>query len=628
MCGWLALDSSFDAGAFDAALATLAQRGPDHRGVWRDGHMQLGHHRLSIQDLSDAASQPMLSDDAPQRYVLAYNGEIYNHDALRRSLAEHGRDLATLRTHSDTELLLCCLIDLGPQATLELLDGIFGFAFYDRVERTLIAARDRLGVKPLFYSTLGSGPSKTSGGFVAASTLHPFWKLPEFPKRLNPRALRDYLAVQSIFAPDSILEGVHALEPGCWLRYRLDDRTLQTHRYWDIPRANAQATPFEELVERTDAALRQSVRRQLVSDVPIGAFLSGGVDSSLMVHYMAEAAGSGRVRTFSVGFKGLGDGYDESDQAHLVAQRYGCEATFFDAEELTAQRLLDAIADLDQPLADPAYLPTLALSAMTRQHVTVAISGDGGDELFGGYPRFLEDEQHFPGGAMTPMWQALRRMHLLPGALWRRSLTGAERVLYHRLRLGPYPAGRKAMRRYVSPALYEAMRPDDTLERWLRQATRWTGTLDSDALMRADLWTYLSDNCLVKTDRASMRHALEVRVPMLDNEVVDLVLPEPASVKLQGGLKAVLIELSRRYLPREVWDRPKHGFSVPLERYFRGPWKRACDELVHDAAAIAPQLDAGAIRRQWQSVQAGRGDRRTMFTLIVLLHWLRTHGCK
>lgn len=616
MCGWLVLTNNFSTDDFDAGLATLERRGPDCRGVWRDEHVQMGHHRLSVQDLSADANQPMHSSDPDQRYVLVYNGEIYNGEDMLHRLVEYGFDPTTLRSSSDTEILLESLICLGMEETLELVDGMFAFVLYDRHERMIYAARDPLGIKPMFFST--------SQGFAAASTMSPFWSLTNLPRRLNPQAVRDYLAAQSIFSPHSILENVHALDPGCWLSYELETGTLEVKRYWDIPSPKVEAKPFEQLVQEVDKALRESVRRQLVSDVPIGAFLSGGVDSSLMVHYMAELLGESRVRTFSVSFAGQGK-YDESSQAKVVADKYGCDATVFNAEQLTAERFLDAVANLDQPLADPAYLPTLALSELTRKHVTVAVSGDGGDELFGGYGRFLETQASFPATGQTRFLAASSQVGLLPGSLWRRQLSGQDKVMWQRVRLGPYPTSRKALKQFVTREFYDAMQPSRTLEKWREQATRWSGEMDSDALMRADLWTYLSDNCLVKTDRASMHHSLEVRVPMLGRPVMDLVLPEPASVKLHGGMKGILLELSRRYLPREVWDRPKHGFSVPLDSYFRGPWREACDTLVEEASTLAPFLNEAAVRQQWRKCLTGGGDRRVMYSLLVMLQWLRTH---
>jgi asparagine synthase (glutamine-hydrolysing) len=417
---------------------------------------------------------------------------------------------------------------------------------------------------------------------------------------------------------------VHAVEPGCWLEWSADDRTLSHHRYFDIGPAEPTDMSFDDVVDATDQALGQSVRRQLVADVPLGAFLSGGIDSSLMVHYMAQHA-RGPVRTFSVGFPGMAD-YDESPAARAVAEMYDTEHHPLRADELTFEQFRRAAAVLDQPLADPALLPTLAISALTRQHVTVAISGDGGDELFGGYARFLETEDTWPDST----WQRLQRraaaMGLISGKLIRRTLRGQDRVRWRRVRLGPWRRSRKDIRPLLQPDAWRQCEPNHALHRWMNLTLRYRDRMDADALMRSDLWTYLSDNCLAKTDRASMAHALEVRVPMLGNDVVDRVLPLDASMKMPGGnLKAILKALAERYLDRSVWDRPKHGFSVPLRQYFATSWRQPCEALLADCAKLTPFFDERGIRRHWRKVQHGRGDARAMYTMLLMIAWAATH---
>ncbi len=596
---------------FPAALATLACRGPDAEGTWHDADAHLGHRRLSVIDLA-ASHQPMHSVDG--RFHLIYNGEIYNYRALRDELRAAG---ATFATEGDTEVLLQGYAHWGADV-LSRLDGMFAFAVWDSAERVVFAARDRMGVKPLFYSTVE--------GLVVASTVAPFSGLRGFPRKLNYAALRDYLACGTIFAPMSVLRDVHCLPPAGALTWRAASGECEVRRYWDIPPATDAPMPLEELVEATDAALRQSVERQLVSDVPLGAFLSGGVDSSLLVHYMAEAS-SRPVRTFTVRFP-QARGYDESAYAQAVADRLGCVHTTIDARDLDAAAFDQAISHLDQPLADPAYLPTLALAACTRRHVTVAISGDGGDELFGGYPRFVDHAASYPRKPGQAMLRRAIDAGLAPGALQRRALWGADRVLWDRIRLGPYASGRKAMRRLLTREAYEACEADDVLATWRGQLRRFAGPagkVTSDVLMRADVWTYLSDNCLMKTDRASMAHSLEVRVPLLGNPVVDLVLPQPGELKLAEGLKTVLNRLAARHLPSEVWNRPKHGFSVPLRHQFQHHWRPRCEHLVRRAAELAPFFDSQAVRRQWhRAVNQGR-DLRTAFAVLSLLRWLETH---
>ncbi len=610
MCGFLAMIGDRWVGDFDAALDALAHRGPDDRGTWSQQDVKLGHRRLSVIDLTDAGHQPMISAD--ERYVIAFNGEIYNHVELRDQLQRQG---VVFRGRSDTEVLLEALAHGPAEQVLGRLDGMFGFALWDRAERTMLIARDRFGIKPLFYSTIG--------GFVAGSTLGPWWRLGGFPRRLDYQALRDYLAADCIFAPHSILRDVRALEPGCWLKWHADAHIEKQGRFYDIPPANDRPSDFEELVERADHAIAGSVRRQMIADVPLGAFLSGGIDSSLMTHYMA-AASDQPVRTFSVRFSEAG-AYDESRFARMIAERYHTEHHEFEGRDITADALLGAASHLDQPLADPALLPTLAISELTRRHVTVAISGDGGDELFGGYPRFSRDEHHWPDAPRRRVLSRLDSLGLLPGSLKRRSLAGKQRLLWDRLRMGPYRTGRKAMANLLAPRAYEQCQPDHVLRRWRDLCERWTGTWDTDALMRADVWTYLTDNCLTKTDRAAMRYALEVRVPLLGNAVADLILPEPASVKLTHGLKSVLKALADRHLPREAWDRPKHGFSVPLRQYFTGAWRETGDALVNETCRNVAFLQHQKVVSLWRGARRGHGSPRVMFSLLMLLAWLDAH---
>ncbi|MEO5355282.1 MAG: asparagine synthase (glutamine-hydrolyzing), partial [Magnetococcus sp. XQGC-1] len=518
-------------------------------------------------------------------------------------------------TRSDTEVLLLGYRHWG-EALLTRLDGIFAFALWDRQRRQLFAARDRLGVKPLFYSS--------HAGFSFASTLAPFFHLEGFPRRLHGEALRDFLAFQTPLAPDTFLADVQQLPPAHWLRYDLARSALTLQRYWSIPLPSAERVPeWESLVREVDAALAESVARQLVADVPLGAFLSGGIDSSLMVRYMAEA-GATPLQTFSLRFAEAE--FDETAHAQEVARQFGCSHHLLDAPSIDGEGFATAIAALDQPLADPAYVMTHALAKQVRAHVTVAISGDGGDELFGGYARFFAQEKDFPP---WPGQALLRRLVLrgwLPAALLRRTLHGRELLFYRRVELGPWPVSRKSLHHYLQPDLMARCRPERTLGRWHDLLDELGGNLDTATLMRADLWSYLSENCLSKTDRASMAHGLEVRVPMLGNPVLEAILPLPAWVHVAPGGKAILREIARRTLPESVWKRPKHGFSVPLRTLFPGPWRTVCTEAIDSVASRAPFLQAEAVRTLWQRTLAGRGNTRLAYTFIVLLLWLQNHG--
>jgi asparagine synthase (glutamine-hydrolysing) len=607
MCGiLLAVGDAFRAD-FDAALTTLKSRGPDAREVLAHGDALLGHARLAVIDLT-GGRQPMSA--ANGRLAMVYNGEIYNFAALRRELEAAGHAFAT---RSDSEVLLTGYLHWG-EAVVEKLDGMFAFAIHDAQDGSVFLARDRLGIKPLFWGA-------HAGGLVAASTLAPFFALGAFPRKLDAEGLRDYLAFQTPLAPRTLVRDIHALPPGACLKWKVGAGGA-ARQWWTIPDATERAPDHETLVAETDSLLAQAVKDQLVADVPLGAFLSGGIDSSLVVHYMALAQAS-PLKTFSVRFAEAG--FDESPAARAVAEQYGTEHHVLDAPQLTAETLAAALADLDQPLADPAYIPTWALSRLTRQHVTVALSGDGGDELFGGYLRFLDTADRHPDTLAKRALRGLLRHGLAPASLTRRALAGAELLLYQRVELGDYPGSRKDLRRYLAPELAAGCRPQATLELWRELASRHGG-YDRGALLRADLWTYLSENCLAKTDRASMAHGLEVRVPLLANALQDRMLRLPASVHFDaGGGKALLRALARRHLPQAVWNREKHGFSVPLRANFAGPWRDWADAQVAAAAARAPWLAAGPLATLWQQAQQGRGNVRLMYTFAVLLAWLGKH---
>lgn len=609
MCGILGLVGTRWRDHAATALATLRSRGPDEQTLTTVGEAVFAHTRLAVIDLA-GGHQPMQTRDG--RYTIVFNGEIYNAGELRRELEAAGAQFVT--DHSDTEVLLHGYRAWG-RSLLDRLDGMFAFAVWDAATRQLFAARDKLGIKPFMYAAL-------DGGLVFASTLAPFFALPRFPKKLDAEALRDYLAFQTPLAPQTFLRDVRQLPPAHCFVFDATRNTLQTERWWSIPRPQATKDDHETLLARVDAALRESVRRQLTADVPLGAFLSGGIDSSLMVRYMTEL-GSQPVETFSLKF--ADEGFDETHHARAVAEAFGCRHHLLEAPSINGEAFAAAIRELDQPLADPAYVMTHALSRLTRQHVTVAVSGDGGDELFGGYPRFRLTEDHFPESFWQAPAHALINAGLLPASLTRRTLSGQEMLHYRRVELGPW-RGRKHLAHYLSPEIAAAAHPERTLGLWRDLIAELGGHMDSATLMRADLWTYLSENCLAKTDRASMAHGLEVRVPMLGQPVLDAVMTLPASAHLDGGSKWLLTDLAKRHLPETVWNREKHGFSVPLQPLFRGAWHTVCQEAIARTGKLAPFLNSPSVQSLWQHTLTGKGSRRLAYTLVVLLLWLEGKG--
>lgn len=588
-----------------SALASLESRGPDQQNLVDIGDATFGHARLSVVDLA-LGHQPMQTPDG--RYTIVFNGEIYNAPDLRRELQSSGEIFLT--DHSDTEVLLLGFRAWG-LSLLSKLDGMFAFAIWDEKDRSLFAARDRLGIKPFMYS-------KVDSGFIFSSTLEPFLNLKGFPLQLDFEALRDYLAFQTPLAPHSMLSNVRQLQPAHYLRFRVATGDFEIAPWWAIPSPSPLLSAPEEMLEQADSAIQESVRRQLMADVPLGAFLSGGIDSSLLVSYLSKQISS-PVKTFSMTFSE--SAYDESQHARAVARIFGCEHHEFSAPQIDGAQFADAISRLDQPLADPAYVMTYALSKMTRGHVTVAISGDGGDELFGGYSRYKRIAGNYPSKPWQFPARWLVEHGMLPSSTLRRTLSGRELLHYQRVEVGPWP-GRKNIRQLMAPDFIQSLVPENTLGRWLSLIDTFGGADTSDALMRADLWTYLSENCLTKTDRASMAFGLEVRVPLLGQPVVDFALGLPANAHLAGGFKRILTDLAKRDLPESVWNREKHGFSVPLDRYFRNEWSDVANDVFSRIGQIAPFLNADYVSTIWRRGKAGKASKRLVYTLLVLLLWL------
>jgi asparagine synthase (glutamine-hydrolysing) len=574
--------------------------------MWRDRDVMLFHRRLSIIDLA-TGQQPMLSSNG--RYVIAFNGEIYNFQELRGELREAG---IQFRTNSDTEVLIEGYGHWG-EAVVDRLNGMFAFVIWDRQESLAFGARDRLGIKPLAWSV-------SKGHLIVSSTLEPFRVLDGF-REIDPLAVRDVLTFDYIPSPRTIFHGVHKLEPGCRFNWRLGEESLRIERYWSPPRLDSRAeVPSETTLEDL---LQQVVKRQMISDVPIGVFLSGGIDSSLIVALMARESKK-PVRSFSIAFRDANA--DESSIAGLVARQFGTDHTVLPAEDVGPEMLMELLGQLDEPFADPAVVPTYLLAKMTAGHVKVALSGDGGDEVFGGYPKYLLGDDHpwrIPGHRLLD--SSLRALGWRPRGmahLYWRTLTPEKRIPWSWARYGDFPVFRKDLRQILSPRYHEAAHVSQFFEPWERVAKRCGDTIDSDVLMRADLGTYLSENCLVKTDRASMLASLEVRVPFLDELLIEKILPLHASKKIVNGtLKALLMPIAERLLPRPVWDRPKHGFHVPLHRFLSGIWRPAVEAALDWGEAHVDLFDYRYLRRLHSINISAGGIDRELWNPVVFLCW-------
>ncbi|MGE0801666.1 MAG: asparagine synthase (glutamine-hydrolyzing) [Lautropia sp.] len=631
MCGLVGFFGRVDDAVQDGlgrAAAAIRHRGPDDARVWidREAGIALAHRRLAIVDLSAAGHQPMAS--ACGRYVLAYNGEIYNHLELRRALGE-----PQWRGTSDTETLLAAIARWGLERTLKGAVGMFALALWDRQQRRLYLARDRIGEKPLYLGWVG-------GGLAFASELKALRALPGFDATVDLDALGMLLRDGCVPAPHSIYRGIGKLLPGTWLAIGAEDvaqRTLADPTpYWRfadaIERGLAEPARYDSDAAAVDglaAVLGQALDGQMIADVPLGAFLSGGIDSSTIVALMAERART-PVRTFSIGFHEAG--YDEAVHARAVAQALGTRHTELYVDDAAARDVIPRLASIYcEPFADVSQIPTWLVSGLARQHVTVALSGDAGDELFGGYSRYFDAAASWRRVGRLP--PAARRAaaaligiaperllactlgnarRLLPAALADRATLQRVRKAGRLLRCDRledfYQNGYAS---YWQPAeIIAPSRRDELLAGDKPWPTLAAGGAAIDTMMAIDSLGYLPDDILVKVDRAAMAVSLETRVPMLDHRVVEYAWRLPHRYKVRDGRgKWVLRELLARHLSPVLFDRPKQGFGVPLHTWLRGPLREWADALL-DPQRIASEgyLNPVPIAARWREHVSGERD--------------------
>jgi asparagine synthase (glutamine-hydrolysing) len=616
----------------------LRHRGPDDDGIWADpdAGVALAFRRLAIIDLSPRGHQPMLSHDG--RLVIAFNGEIYNFRDLRADLEAAG---IVFRGRSDTEVLLAAIGRWGLADAVRRMVGMFAFALWDRERRELHLARDRFGEKPLYFGRAG-------GALLFGSELRALRAHPDCPTEVDRDALTQLLRYGYILTPHSILKGVRRVRPATILTWQHATAEPVETEYWSARRMaeEGQAHPLaadeRELVEMLDDSLRQAVRQQMIADRPVGAFLSGGVDSSTVVALM-QAESATPVRTFTIGFRERE--YDEAHHAGAVARHLGTEHT---EHYVSPEETLGSIPRLpalhDEPFADSSQIPTLIVSQVARQQVTVSLSGDGGDELFGGYTRYAIADQLWRRYSRVPRW--LRRAiaggaHAVPAAAWRvadramarwapnavaldglgqRAATTAQR-LQSRTRVDLY---RRVMSSWHDPAsvVLRGAEPATALS----DETRWPAFGDfTAAMMYVDLVTYLTDDILVKVDRASMAVGLESRAPFLDHRVAELAWRLPQSFRAGGaGGKVLLRRLLERYVPPALTERPKMGFGVPIDTWLRGPLRSwAEDLLAPDLLRRDGYLDADVIRDTWtRHVTGARNDHYPLWHVLMFQAWL------
>ncbi|MBT3389588.1 MAG: asparagine synthase (glutamine-hydrolyzing) [Chloroflexi bacterium] len=621
--------------------AKIYHRGPDAGGAWcraQDG-IALGFRRLAILDLSPMGHQPMHS--ASGRYVIVYNGEVYNFAEMRTELDACG---ASFRGTSDTEVMLAAIEAWGLETALQRFNGMFAIALWDRAEKRLTLARDRMGIKPLYYGWFGN--TLLFGSELKALRAHP-----SFREEINRDALALYLRHNYVPAPFSIYQGIFKLPAGSYLtlQHASSPREFEPQPYWQIRQVveDGLANPFEgseqEALDALDAMLRRSVGLRMVADVPLGAFLSGGIDSSTIVALM-QSQSSIPVKTFTIGFHE--QGFDEARYARQVAAHLGTEHTeLYVTPEETRQVIPLLPALYDEPFADSSQIPTYLVSKLARQHVTVSLSGDGGDELFGGYNRYFMTNAIWRRIGWLPF--SVRRllsraMLSVPTTAW----YGIFRMFGHMMgefENLPNPADKaQKLAEVISIPNQEAVYLD-LVSHWkkptdivigaqepatlLRNRSAWAKVPTfTEQMMYLDMMTYLPDDILVKVDRASMGVSLEARAPFLDDhEVIEFVAGLPLGMKVRGNEgKWILRQLLYRYVPRTMLERPKMGFGVPIDQWLRGPLRGwAEDYLSEERLRRDGYLNPAPIRQKWQEHLAGqRNWQYYLWDILMFQAWL------
>ena len=609
----------------------MLHRGPDAGDVWCDGQagLALGHRRLSIVDLSPAGAQPMVSSCG--RFVISYNGEIYNAGELRPELEAAGR---RFRGHSDTEVIVEGAAQWGVEATVKRIIGMFAMALWDKKERVLYLVRDRLGIKPLYWADF-------NGMLLFGSELKALRANPNWTPALNRDAVASFLRLMYVPSPQTIYQGVNKLPQGTILTARAGQAPVITP-YWsleDVAR-QGQASRFtgseDEAVEALDALLGDAVRRRMVADVPLGAFLSGGIDSSTVVALM-QANNPRKVRTFSIGFNE--EGYNEAVHAKAVAAHLGTDHTELYVSPERAQTVIPLLPDMyDEPFSDASQIPTFLVSEMTRKHVTVALSGDGGDEVFGGYSKYYQMRRFFNAmdrlpSATGPM--AAAAIRAMPRGLWpllAQAIPASKRpaqlddkmmklagVLaggsdnFYRLVVTHWPEAEKL----VAGAHAQQFIADDP------GATAFIHN-PIERMQYLDTATYMAEDILTKVDRASMAVALEARVPLIDHRVVEFSWHLPPEWKASPGRsKYLLRRVLDRYVPRTLIDRPKMGFAVPIDSWLRGPVRDWAESLLDENRLRSEGvLDPAPIRAKWREHLNGtRNNQYLLWDVLMFQAW-------
>lgn len=637
----------------EIALNCIARRGPDSSGTWINPQKNLyfGHRRLAIIDLSPAGNQPMMSPSG--RYSIVFNGEIYNYVELSRELEASGHKPSG---NGDTAMMLAAFDYWGIEPALRRFAGMFAFALWDLKDKKLTLSRDRAGEKPLYYGW-------KDGVFLFASELGPIMKAGERGFSLSTTAVGHLLQFGYIPSPLSIFQEVYKLPPASYLTlseeqltskpelftcYSDELQTIGPKKYWDVSQFVA-SPPFSDsedaLLEQLDSILSQCVKQQMLSDVPLGAFLSGGIDSSTIVALMQKNS-TRPVKSFSIGFEK--QNYDEAPYARAVANHLGTEHSELYVTERDALDVVPHLPDFySEPFADSSQIPTFLVSKLTRQHVTVSLSGDGGDELFGGYQRYLWTQRLWDYNRLTP--KALRQLLASTAEFLPTSLLDQTATLFSRLLPASFKVTNAGSKIQRALALSSAQTPEDLYLVFLRQRfpaaqliknlnpsstyldskEKWVEARDLyTRLMWLDLQTYLPDDILVKVDRAAMAVSLESRAPFLDFRVMEFALQLPTELKIRNGKsKYILRRLLNRYVPTALTERPKMGFGVPLGAWLNGELRSWANELLAPTAlAHSGFLNEKLIGNLWKSHQSGNHSNQYLLWHVLMFQaWFRAN---
>jgi asparagine synthase (glutamine-hydrolysing) len=629
-----------DENSLGRMVSTLSHRGPDDQGLWFDQSAAIGlvHTRLSILDLSTSGHQPMSS--ASGRYVIVFNGEIYNHLKLRGELEQSGQVL-NWRGHSDTETLLASFHAWGIEATLRKSVGMFAFAVWDKQTHTLMLARDRLGEKPLYYGWQGDT-------FLFGSELKALKAHPAFVAEIDRDALAAFMRYSYIPAPQSIYRGIHKLLPGTLLRVRIGENVRsKPEPYWSLLEAARQGLeiPFtgtdEEALQGLEVRLSRAVALQQISDVPIGAFLSGGIDSSTIVSLM-QANSTRPIQTFTIGYENIQ--FNEASHARAVARYLGTDHTELYVTHEEARAVIPQLPMLyDEPFGDSSQIPTFLVSRLARRSVTVSLTGDAGDELFGGYNRYAWTRK------LLKVPVPLRRMlaaglTVLSPVQWDRIYSTMEPMLPSSLRVR-MPGDKAHKLSQVLAADSDAAIYQRLVSTWLNPdrvvlggldpmnlSHAWDELTDFDTpeyrMMVLDALTYLPDDILCKVDRAAMGVSLESRVPFLDHRVVEYAWRLPLHMKIRNGQgKWILRQLLYKYVPKELIERPKMGFGVPIDAWLRGPLREWAENLLNESRLRQEgYFNPAPIRQKWVEHLSGKSNwQYQLWNVLMFQVWLEAN---